>query len=118
MTARIGAGTQMSSLRCLTADTTASATSSGVTASGASSRPSVILERTKPGRTTSTPTPLSRSASPSPRKNPSSPALVEPYTKFERRTRSPATLDSATILPCPWARSRFASSTPRCTGAV
>jgi hypothetical protein len=56
----------------------ASATASGVVASGASGRPWVIRPRTKPGRTTITRAPLPRSESPRPWARASSPALVEP----------------------------------------
>src|SRR5207302_2891504 len=77
------------------------ATASGVVANGAGSSPVVIFECTNPGRTTSTRTPDPASASPSPCANASSPAFDDPYTKFERRARSPATDDSTTIVPCP-----------------
>src|SRR5687768_16664610 len=90
----------------------ASATSSGVVARGAGSIPSVIFECTNPGRTTITCAPDPTRLSPRPWKNASMPALDDPYTKFERRARSPATDDSATITPCPCARSRCAMGTP------
>ena len=66
MTQRMAPGTHTVCLPLRTPTTMASATASGVVASGASSRPSVILERTNPGRTTrtATPEPTSESASP------------------------------------------------------
>ena len=77
----------------------ASATASGVVESGAASMPSVILVCTKPGRTIMTRTPVPTSESPRPWKKASMPAFDEPYTKFERRARSPATDERATIVP-------------------
>ncbi len=44
------------------------------------------------------------------------PAFDDPYTKFDRRARSPATDDNATIVPWPWARMRCARGTPTDTG--
>jgi len=58
--------------------TIASATASGVVASGAGSRPSVIFVCTKPGRTIITDAPVPTSASPRPWKNASRPAFVDP----------------------------------------
>lgn len=66
MTRRSAAGTQTVSRPLRTALTTASATACGVVARGAGGRPSVILLRTKPGRTTTTRTPLPASRSPRP----------------------------------------------------
>ncbi len=51
---------------------------SGVVASRVSSRPAVIFDRTNPGRTTMTCTPVPCSASPSPWVKVSRPALLEP----------------------------------------
>ena len=65
----------------------ASATAAGVVANGAGSSPSVIFVCTKPGRTIMTWTPLPSRLSPRPWKNASSPALDEPYTKFDRREK-------------------------------
>ena len=60
------AGAHTCSRRLRTASTTTSATASGVVDRGAGFRPSVIRVRTKPGRTTVTPTSWGRSASVSP----------------------------------------------------
>ena len=73
--------------------------------------PSVIFVCTNPGRTIITRTPLPTSESPRPWKNASMPAFDEPYTKFERRARSPATDESATIVPWPCVRMRCATGT-------
>src|SRR5204863_6271294 len=54
---------------------TAAATSSGRTLNGAAFRPAVILERTKPGLTTMTWTPVPARRSPSPWLNASRPAF-------------------------------------------
>ena len=58
----------------------ADATTTGSVAKGAGRNPVVILERTNPGRTTTTRTPRSCSASARPKANASRPALVAPYT--------------------------------------
>src|SRR5215217_8234652 len=95
--------------------TVTSATLSGVDANGAASRPAVIDERTKPGRTTRTDAPDPTSESPRPWANPSRPAFDEPYTKFDARTRSPATLESTTRWPWPCARNCAATARPMLT---
>ena len=43
---------------------------------------------------------------------------MEPYTKLERRARSPATEENATIDPCPCAVIRSPNATPTPTAAV
>ena len=98
--------------------TIAAATDSGSVASGAASRPWVIFEWTKPGRTTRTRTPLPWRLSPRPWQNASRPALLEPYTKFDLRARSPATDDRTTMRPWPWRRIACASGTSTDTAPV
>ncbi len=78
ITQRIAPGTQTVWRPRRTPVTMASATASGVVASGASGSPSVSFERTNPGRTTSTDTPVPTRESASPVKKASIPALVEP----------------------------------------
>ena len=87
-------------------------------ANGAAASPAVIAVCTKPGRTMSTDAPEPSSASDRPWANPSSPALVDPYTKLALRTRSPATDDSTTSVPWPWARRRRATGRQVVTAAV
>src|SRR5262249_7142938 len=117
LTQRSAGGTNTISHPRSSPRTPASATAPGVAASGAGSSPAVIFVCTKPGRTIITDAPVPPSASPRPWKNASSPAFVDPYTKFERRARAPPTDDSAPSVPCPRARSRFATGTATPTGS-
>src|SRR5699024_5603728 len=75
---------------------TASATWAGVAGNGAGGRWADICVGTWPGRTTRTRAPLPCRASARPWAKPSRPALAEPYTKFARRVRTPATDESTT----------------------
>src|SRR5260370_26183973 len=89
------AGAHTSSWPLADAVTASSATYSLSTVNGASLLPVafqcwiVVVVRTCPGLITSTRTPYSRNASPRPGKRPSGPALLDPYTKLDRRNDSP-----------------------------